>query len=123
MCEIKKIPDAELEIMHVIWEKGTPVTSDDVMEGLDTDWKKTTVLNFLTRLCERGFLKIEKSGRTNIYTALISRDEYMRCAHKSLLKKFHQKSITDFVASLYDVSAITDNDLKELEEFITEVRE
>lgn len=55
MPNIKKLPDSELEIMMIIWDADEKVTSDYIMEKLNKTWQKTTVLNFLTRLCDRGF--------------------------------------------------------------------
>ena len=67
MPNIKKLPDSELEIMMIIWDADEKVTSDYIMEKLNKTWQKTTVLNFLTRLCDRGFLKCHKEGRFNVY--------------------------------------------------------
>ncbi len=119
---MKRLPEAELEIMHVIWDKGDWVTSDEIRSVLNNDWAKTTLLNFLTRLLERGFVECEKRGRTNHYIAVIKKEDYVKSEHKSILKKFHKRTITDLVASLYDVDAITDEDLSELEEFIRGVK-
>lgn len=122
MQEIQKLPDSELEIMMVIWEAGSAVSSAYIQEKLNKDWAKTTILNFLIRLCDRGFLACAKNGRSNVYTPLISRDAYLKKEHQSILKKLHQKSITSLVASLYDVHAISDEDLNELEKFIKEAK-
>jgi len=55
VVDIKKLPDSELEIMMIIWNADEKVTSDYIMVKLDKTWQKTTVLNFLIRLCDRGF--------------------------------------------------------------------
>jgi len=59
--------------MMIIWDAEEKVTSDYLMEHLDKTWQKTTVLNFLNRLCERGFLQCHKEGRLNIYEPLVDR--------------------------------------------------
>ena len=92
------------------------------MPSLKNNWAKTTLLNFLTRLVQRGFVECEKEGRVNLYSPRVAREEYMKRESKSILKKFHKHSITDLVASLYDVDAITDDDLEQLEKFISEVK-
>ena len=71
MKAIKKLPEAELEIMLVVWDAQGPVTSDYIMERLEKDWTKPTLLNLLTRLCGRGFLRCDKEGRHNVYSVLI----------------------------------------------------
>ena len=56
MRNTKKIPEAELEIMLVVWDAKEAVTSEYIMTRLDKDWTKPTLLKLLTRLAERGFL-------------------------------------------------------------------
>lgn len=114
----KKLPEAELEIMLVIWEAKGSVTSDYVMERLDKDWTKPTLLNLLTRLCGRGFLRCEKEGRHNIYSVLIPREDYVQEASGNLLQKLHHNSLTSLVATLYDGRKVSKQDLEELKQFI-----
>ena len=49
----KRLPDAELEVMQTIWSLGTQVTAAEVQQHADKDWKMTSVLTFLSRLCDR----------------------------------------------------------------------
>ncbi|HOQ38217.1 MAG TPA: BlaI/MecI/CopY family transcriptional regulator [Acetivibrio sp.] len=120
MPNIKKLPDSELEIMMVIWNAEEKVTSDYIMANLDKTWQKTTVLNFLTRLCDRGFLKYHKEGRLNVYEPLVNKEEYLQKESKSFLQKLHNNSLKSLVASLYDGKNISKEDLEELKKFIEE---
>ena len=122
MKEIKRLPDAELEIMKIIWEADDEVTTSYIMaqlKGVKT-WGNTTVLNFLARLAERGFVKSERIGKANIYTPLIEEACYLQNESKSFLERLHGNSIKSLIASLYDSHTITDKDLKELQSFINE---
>ncbi len=116
----KKIPESELEIMMAVWEHGGEVTSDQLSKMLNKTWKKTTLLNLLSRLCDRGFLHCEKRGKLNFYTPLVEEGDYVRRESASFLKKVHHNSLTSLVASLYDGRAITKDDLTELEKYIKE---
>lgn len=122
MSELKRLPDAELEVMLIIWEADDVITSDYIMERIDKDWTKTTLLNFLSRLCDRGFLKCEKQGKHNTYTALVEKEEYLQVESKNFLKKLHHNSLTSFVATLYSVNNISKEDLDELKKFIEEAK-
>lgn len=123
MRTIKKLPEAELEIMLVVWEAGEAVTSDYIMERLDKDWTRPTLLKLLTRLGERGFLRYEKDGRHNVYTVLVPREDYVQEASGTLLQKLHHNSLTSLVASLYDGQKVSKADLDELKRFIEEAEE
>lgn len=38
---------------------------------------KTTILSFLSRLEEKGFVRIEKEGRNNCYAPLVEEKDYL----------------------------------------------
>lgn len=123
MEHIKKLPESELDIMMIIWKSGNSVTSAYVMEELPKErrWAHTTVLNFLARLVDRGFLKITKQGRVNYYTPLIDESDYLHQESKSFLEKMHRGSLKNFVAALYDGSAISKEELEDLRKYVEEV--
>lgn len=123
MESIKRLPDSELEIMMIIWEAGQAVSSAYVMEKLlgEKSWANTTVLNFLSRLVDRGFLETSKQGRFNYYKALVGETEYLQKESKSFLERMHRSSLKSLVASLYDGDAISKADLEELKKYVDEV--
>ena len=114
------LPQAELAIMLIIWQQEGVITSNQIMKALENEksWGLTTVLNFLTRLVRRGFLQVEKNGRTNYYEALITQDQYLRQANTEFLQKLHGGSIIHLITSLYESRIITDNDLLKLRRYV-----
>lgn len=121
---MKRLPDSELEIMLIIWELNRPVTRFEIEEKMDGDRKlsPTTILSFLSRLQEKGFLGVTKEGKNNIYTALIDKQIYTKEESKNVLKKLYQNSLKNFVAALYDGDHISEEDLQELEEYLKQNR-
>ena len=65
MDKIKKLPDAEFEVMKVVWANEPPVTTAVIMEqiGKEKEWKIQTIVSLMLRLAERGFLRSEKNGK------------------------------------------------------------
>lgn len=122
--DLQKLPEAELEIMLIIWETDETVTSEYIMDKLKgvKKWKRTTLLNLLTRLCERGYLKCEKDGKINCYTPLVAEKDYLESESRSFFSKLHKNSLKSLIASLYDTNSISEEDLKELEDFIKEAK-
>lgn len=121
---MKKLPDSELEIMLIIWEYNRPVTRFEIESKLDADRKlsPTTILSFLSRLQEKGFLDVKKDGKNNIYSAIIAKESYMQIESKNILKKLYKNSVKNFLAALYDGDNLSEKDLQELEEYIEEKR-
>lgn len=119
---IRRLPDSELEIMKIIWDAGGKVTSVQVLDQLrdKRDWKTTSVLTFLSRLADKGFLSVRRQGKTNIYQALVDEQDYLEKESKSFLEKLCGNSLKTFVASLYDGKAISEDDLRELRQYINE---
>lgn len=121
MRETKRLPDAELAVMQEVWNAPErPVPSAWVTERLADRWKTTSVLTFLSRLCEKGFLQCDKQGKMNVYTPLISQDDYGERESVSLLRRFYRGSVRDLVASLSHTGALTREDLDELRDFLDE---
>lgn len=121
---MKRLPDSELEIMMIIWDLDKPVTRFEIEEQMDGSRKlsPTTVLSFLSRLQEKGFLDVKKSGKNNVYIALIDKQSYMQEESRGILKRIYQNSAKNFLAALYDGNSLSDEELAELEEYISEKR-
>ena len=122
---MKKLPDSELEIMLIIWEYERPVTRFEIEDKLDEErnLSPTTILSFLSRLQEKGFLEVSKEGKNNVYSAIIDKESYMQAESKNMLKKLYKNSVKNFLASLYDGDNLSEEDLQELEAYIEERRQ
>ena len=119
---MKRLPDSELEIMMIIWDLDKPVTRFEIEERMDAERKlsPTTILSFLSRLQEKGFLEAQKSGKNNVYLALVDKESYLQAESRSILKRIYQNSAKNFIAALYDGNSLSEEELKELEEYISE---
>lgn len=116
MSKIKRLPDAELEIMKVVWANEPPITTNIIMEQLGNEkkWQAPTAISLLLRLVERGFLKTEKIGKERAYFPLIEKDEYLQFETDRFMKVYHENSFASFVSSLYEGANLDKNDINEL---------
>ena len=122
MKDNQRLPDAELEIMMAIWDANETVTSEYLMEVLNKDWVKPTLLNLLNRLVHRGFVKCEKVGKINYYTAIEKKEKYLQRESKNFLKQMHQNSISSLLVSLYGGKKLSKKEVEELDRFIEEAK-
>ncbi|MFR4977596.1 MAG: BlaI/MecI/CopY family transcriptional regulator [Butyricicoccus sp.] len=119
MQKIKRLPDAELVVMQVVWRAPeTPVLSTWITAQLKEQWKQTSVLTFLSRLCEKEFLKCEKLGKVNVYTPLIDENCYRSQESVSFLQRFYHGSVRNLVAALMGTGDLNQEDLEELRDFL-----
>ena len=120
MNELKKLPDAEFEIMKVVWSNEPPITSSIIMEqlGKEKEWKAQTILTLMVRLVERGFLRTEKNGKERTYFPLISKENYLKFETGDFMERFHGNSFASLVTTLYEGKNIKDSDLDELTKWL-----
>ncbi|GIP17366.1 transcriptional regulator [Paenibacillus montaniterrae] len=121
--EIKRLPDAELEVMLVVWQADQPVSASYILEQLrgKRKWALATLMTVLSRLVDKGFLHCVKQGRCNSYHAAIAEEEYKESEGKSTLEKLFGNSIQDMVMSLYNGKAINKRDLADLRALLDQV--
>ena len=112
---IRKLPDAELEVMQAIWSCTPPVSRTDIDAILkDTHpMALTTLLTLLTRLSEKGFVQIEKAGRSSRYYPLVSKQEDLADQGKRFFNKLCGGSLSTFANALCD-SGLTKDELAKL---------
>lgn len=117
---MKKLPDAELELMMIIWDAEKPVTRVEIEEKLseDRDVLPNTILTLLTRLETRGFLKKVRDGKINYYSALVDKEPYLKEASQGILNRMFKGSLKNFAAALYDGEELSEEDAAELMEFL-----
>lgn len=120
---IKKLGEAELEIMQVIWKNKTPVTSNYILKELQGQrkWQLSTLMTSLTRLSNKGFVSCDRSTGSNLYTFVISENEYKAGASRHFLEKLYNNSIQNMIATLYSDKAIKHSDVAELRKFLDEI--
>ena len=119
---MKKLSDNELEIMMTIWKAEEPVKSAYIAEIMkDKEWAQTTITSFLARLVDKGFLKADTKGRTNIYTPIIAEQDYLKLKNKNYMERFYGSSAKNMVAELYHHQLISDKDLEEIRQFIEDI--
>lgn len=118
--ELKRLPDAEMDIMNFIWESGEAVSSLQIQEGLKgiREWSLATVLNLLARLTEKGFVATEKVGKYKMYSAVVSQDDYLRQESKTIIDRVFGGSVSRLVSALYSGKNLSQEDIADLKTFI-----
>ena len=121
MKAFNSLPDGELEIMQIIWQSEPPVSRSIIEETLNRQKRlaPSTILTFLTRLCDRGFLRAERRGRTNLYTPLVSRREYLAKESRRMLDRLYGGSLSAFAVSLCD-SGVSKEEVEALRKMLEE---
>jgi predicted transcriptional regulator len=104
MTSQSSLPDAELEIMQIVWQFEPPVARSAIEKKLSEQkhLAPSTILTYLTRLCDRGFLRVEQQGRKNLYTPLVTKKDYLSGESRRMLDRLFGGSLSELAVSLCD---------------------
>ena len=122
---LKKLGDAELEIMQVIWNSENPVTSNYILSELQErrSWQLSTLMTSLARLADKRFINCDRSTGRNLYTSIISENEYKTGASKHFLEKLYNNSLQNMITALYSNKEIKSSDIQELRNFLDKLED
>ena len=122
----KRLPDAELEIMKVIWHNECPISTSEVKRIIDEESNaartQQTVQTLINRLIAKEYIAKDKRGKEYIYTPLVAEKDYVEFESERFLRKMHGNSITNLMRALFDSKKISDEDISELEKMFKEKR-
>lgn len=115
-----RLSEAEWHIMEAIWEAGGPVSVRDVVQKLYPGGEKayTTVQTIMNILVKKQYLKREKIGMVNFYTALVPRENAVRKATDNLVSRIFHGSFGALAAYLVDSDTLSVEELEELKAMI-----
>jgi len=115
----KRLPDAELAVMQAIWAYEGAVKRAQIEKILQKThpMAATTLLTLLSRLAERGFVRIEKEGRSAVYTPLVRQEDYLARQSRRFLDTLCGGRVDAFAAALCNGS-LTQEELRQLRELL-----
>lgn len=112
------ISEAELEIMDVVWNSVESLSAYEIRQRLNKKkkWGRTTVLTFIRRLVEKGFLAQEKR-EVYYYSSLVGKQEYNKEETKHFVNRIYQGSPKELITALVEENNLSKEDITELREY------
>ncbi len=118
-----ELGEAELEVLRVLWDSGAQ-TVREVMGRLHERGRRvayTTVLTFLTRLEQKGFVSSDKKDQAYIYRARVTRQSVSRSRIRSLLDQLYDGAAAPMVLQLIENERFTSQEISQLRKLIDEL--
>ncbi len=111
----KKISDAELEILEVLWSAEEALNANEIRARLNQkkNWERTTVLTLIRRLLDKGVISQEKRD-VYYYTPCMERSAYVKEETKSFVNKFFRGSAKNLAAALINDEDMLREEIEEL---------
>ena len=118
-----RISDAEWSVASVLWAAG-PLTAVEVMQQLPAGhgWAQKTVNTFLTRLVEKGVLRVERVGKANRYSARVSREVCVREESRSFMDRVFGGMAAPAVAHFLEHGELSAREVAELQALLARRR-
>ena len=108
-----QLPETEYDVMEAIWSGSWPLTTGYLMQaiGNNRNWKTPTLISFLVRLEERGFIASIKKGRERYYFPLADQQRYLQAVTERFMEKYHRNSLVSCLNALYPEGKLPDEEI------------
>jgi len=125
MTDLTILPDAEFDVMKIVWRAAEPISTVQVFNQslAEKNWKLQTVMTLLMRLEKKGFVSSERRGRERFYWPLVARDDYLNRETGLFVKRFHSNSISGLMGALFGGKKPGAKELSEIEAWLKEQEE
>ncbi|CAM3875316.1 BlaI/MecI/CopY family transcriptional regulator [Aquirufa aurantiipilula] len=110
---MKKLTQAEEQIMQVIWTLPDGGFLKDIIENLpEPKPHSNTIATLLKILVEKDFVGISNPNRNNLYFAKVTKQEYSGQRIAGLTESFFEGSYANVVSFLVDKKQMSIEDLE-----------
>lgn len=122
MAQFIRLSDAEFEVMRIVWENESPVSSKTISKELEEkNWKPQTILTLLARLVNKEFLKCEKVNNKNVYYPQIEENHYLEYETNEFVRKYHNNSVKGLVNTLSNVKELSNDEIDDLKKYLDDL--
>ncbi len=120
----KRITDAELDVMEVLWGADEPLTANAIADRIDPtrDWTLATVKTMLSRLAAKGAISYRVEGRRFLYSPAIERESYVGLESRRFVDKLFGGRLSPLVARLAEEDKLDEEDIAAIEAILKELR-
>ena len=111
--------DRELDVMSVLWERGSGTVAE-VRDAIVDELAYTTVLTVLQTLEEKGHVRHEQEGRAYRYYPTVEAEEAGRSALRRIREKIFQGSAEHLLVHFVSDRELTEEELRRLRSTLDE---
>ena len=125
---VHRLPDAELDIMLVLWKIAEPLKVSDIHAALQNirPCSKPAVHTLIERLGAKDFVRIETIDAPTPYkliSPLVKESEYRASESDTFVEKLCRGNWKTLIATLVDTGKISKDDIDDIAELIRDCAE
>lgn len=114
-----KLSKSEEQLMQYLWELENPFFNDLLEKYAAPKPASSTVATLLKRMKVKGYIDYEQMGRSRRYYSLVKKSDYFSQHINNLIQKFFNDSPSTFASFFTRETDLTDEELEELQEIIS----
>ncbi len=117
------LANAELAIMHLLWQANDRMTARQLREQLYPDPTKAqhgTVQRLLQRLEDKGYIERDRTIAVHFFSAVISRQTYAGQQLESLADKLTAGSFAPLITHLVETKKISRDEIERIRAILDE---
>jgi len=109
------LSDGEWKLMNLLWDR-SPLTIGEMVSALknDTAWSKATINIMLTRLADKGAVRIDSGSRAKLFFPQLRREDALKQEAKNTLAKIKTGGLGLLVSTMAQECEMTDEEIDEL---------
>ena len=123
--DIPELGPLEFQLMRILWE-AQPVTAREVLEAHNKiarrSLKYTTVMTLLTRMVEKGVLRVDRSGIPFRFRPCVARDQILRQRLCEFVDLFFDGRAVDLALRLVEEEHLSEETVHRLERLLRRSR-
>lgn len=118
------LTDAEWSVMEQLWA-APGSTGRALTAALEqkTGWSRSTTLTLLRRLTEKGAVRCDAQGKTNVFLPAVARTEAAAQQTRDLLGRVYHGSLSLLVSAMAQQQALTQAEIDELYALLHDMEE
>lgn len=121
----KDLSSCEKLIMKIVWDSEQDVSTQEIMDSLKSkynkDYARTTVITFVQRLAEKGFVSSYRKGRVAYVHALRDEHIYKESFIRNIEEFWFMGDSSMLLSTLFKNKKPTEQEIKNLRKLIDEL--
>ena len=123
--EERNLSASETTIMKAIWDAGKDISIPDLIEVLRTDYGKdyarTTVVTFLLKLSDKGFVRTYRKGKLSYAHAMKSEADYRTKLLNEETEYWFDGNVSNLFSALCSSRKLTKDEIEEIRSLLDDI--
>ena len=115
---MEELNQNEEQIMAFFWKSGELLIRDILDQIPDPKPPYTTLASSIKLLEKKGYLKHRMYGTVNLYSPIVSQEDYSKRSINRIVKTFFDGSVGNFLSFMVKEKNISDKEINEMQSMI-----